>query len=67
MSLDTQIKVFSIYALQKEILTAGQIVFGTLIPKKQDFYVVSTFNEETEESVISVYRKFNKKFDLGPF
>jgi hypothetical protein len=35
----------------------GQIITATTVPGKKDYFIVSTFNEETQMNMVSVYRK----------
>ena len=45
----------------------GMVLNGCIIPNRQDFFLVSTFNEEREENFVCVYQRKNRKRVLGPF
>lgn len=45
--------------LVNEDVSNGQIINATSMPGTTGFYAVSTFNEETEESYIQIWRRKN--------
>ena len=48
VSLDTYIKIYSFEGeLEGESLADGQIITATTVPGKKDYFIVSTFNEES--------------------
>ena len=68
MSLDGQIKIFSDKgSIEKQIQGLGSALNGSVMPNKQDYFLVSTQNEETEENFVCVYRRQVLKRQLGPF
>jgi len=68
MSLDGYIKILTDEGIvENTILSMGMALNGSIMPNRQDFYLVSIFNEETEESYVCVYRRQKMKRALGPF
>ena len=68
MSLDGQIKIFSDSGtIERQIQGLGSALNGSVMPNKQDYFLVSTQNEETEENFVCVYRRQVLKRQLGPF
>ena len=66
VSLDTQIKLYSFEGeLEGETLGDGQIITATTVPGKRDYFLVSTYNEESQMNLVSVYRKQKMLFRLG--
>lgn len=58
MSLDGYIKIFSDEGkIEREIMGLGQALNGSVMPNRQDYFIVSTQNEETEENFVCVYRR----------
>lgn len=54
--------------LLHHIASEGQIINGSVVPSRpKDFFAISTFNEERNQSLIGVYRKQKLQFNLGPY
>ena len=51
--------------LEYESVADGQILVGSVIPAKKDYFITSTFNEETNASAVSIYRKQKLLFRVG--
>ncbi len=66
VSLDSQIKLFSFEGESEgETFADGQIITAVTVPGKKDYFVVSTFNEETNINSVCVYRKHKLLFRVG--
>lgn len=58
LSLDSMVKVFSHSGeLVYESAAQGQVITGVAVPYKKEYFLISTFNEETQMSGVCVYRK----------
>lgn len=58
MSLDGYIKILSAEGVvENAMLSMGMAMNGSIIPKRQDFYLVAHMNEETEENFVCVYER----------
>ena len=68
MSLDGYIKIYSDEGkIEKEIVGLGQAINGSVMPNRQDYFIISTYNEDSDENFVSVYRRQTLKRQLGPF
>lgn len=66
VSLDSQIKLHSFEGEPEgETFADGQIITAVSVPSKKDYFVVSTFNEETNANSVCVYRKQKMLFRVG--
>ena len=68
MSLDCYIKILSAEGeVENSILTMGMAFNGSIMPNRQDFYLVAIMNEETEENFVCVYERQKRSRVIGPF
>lgn len=68
MSLDGYVKILNDEGVvENEILGMGMALNGSIMPSRQDYYLVAIMNEETEENFVCVYRRQKMKRALGPF
>lgn len=51
-------KIYSFDGIvEYEVACDGQILTATVLPQKKDYFLVSTFNEESNMNQVSVYKK----------
>jgi len=51
LGLDSMMKIYSFDGnLEYEVMCDGQVLTAAVIPKKKDYFLVSTYNEESEQS-----------------
>ena len=68
MSLDGYIKILTDEGVvEHSVLGMGMALNGSIMPNRQDFFLVATMNDETEENFVCVYRRQKMKRALGPF
>lgn len=68
LSLDRSIRFFDEEGnLVKEQITADPILNGSTMPNRQDNFIISMVNDETQESHVAIYRKHFLKKEIGPF
>ena len=68
MSLDGYINILTEEGVvEHSILGMGMALNGAIVPNRQDFFLISTMNEETEENFVGVYRRQQMKRALGPY
>lgn len=49
LSLDSMVKVFNFKGqLEYESAAQGQVITGVAVPNKKEYFLISTFNEETQ-------------------
>lgn len=66
LGLDSEIKVFSADGeFEAQTPAEGQLLNGVTVPGRRDYYLVSTFNEETQACGVAVYRKAKMLFRVG--
>ena len=54
-------------SVQYEVLSNGQIINALAIHGSTSLYCVSTFNEETEQNWIQVWRRKTLRAEFGPY
>lgn len=58
MSLDGNIKIITDEGVvEHSILGMGMAWNGAIIPNRQDYFIISTTNEESKENYVAVYRR----------
>ena len=68
MSLDGYIKILNEEGVvEHSVLGMGMALNGSIMPNRQDFFMVAIMTDETEENYVSVYRRQKMKRALGPF
>lgn len=67
MGLDGWIKIWDEEGNQERdgVQASGQLLNGSVIPSRNDLYIVSIQNEETEENSICIYRRLTLKRPLN--
>lgn len=51
--------------LEYEAVCDGQILTAAILPQKKDYFLISTFNEESNMNQVSVYKKQKLLFRVG--
>lgn len=66
LSLDGWIKIWDEEGNQERegVQASGQLLNGSVVPSRNDLYIVSIQNEETEENQVCIYRRLTLKRPL---
>ena len=68
MSIDGYMKILADDGtVENSIEGKGMILNGCVIPNRQDFFAVSSFNDESEKNHVTIYRRQMEKKDLDSF